>query len=197
MRELIKMIVVLTVLSAVSGGLLAAVKTTTKERIEYQQLKFVKGPAIKKVLQGVQNDPIVDRFKILDGTIERNFFVGIFNGKADAVAFESIGKGFGGDIGVITAVNVENDKILGSEITTHSETPGVGARAKTDPKFIIQFLGKSAVSSQQVRQDGGGIDAIAGATITSKGVCMAVTDASSIYQRLKPEIIQKLKDYKK
>jgi Na+-translocating ferredoxin:NAD+ oxidoreductase subunit G len=46
MNEMIKMVVVLTVLAALSGGLLAAVRTGTSEQIESQQLQFVKGPAI-------------------------------------------------------------------------------------------------------------------------------------------------------
>ena len=136
MRELIKMVVVLVVLSAFSGGLLASLRDGTKDRIEYQQLKFVKGPAILKILEGATNNPIVDRFKIQDGDVERSFFVGKFKGKPDEVAFESSGKGFGGDIGLMVGVDPNTDKIVGVGVTTHSETPGVGSRAKTDPDFV-------------------------------------------------------------
>ena len=64
MREMIKMVVVLVILSSFSGGLLAAVRNSTKDKIELQQLTFVKGPAIKSILEGASNDPIVDRFNI-------------------------------------------------------------------------------------------------------------------------------------
>ena len=47
MREMIKMVVVLTVLCCLSGGLLASLRDSTKDRIENQQLEFVKGPAMK------------------------------------------------------------------------------------------------------------------------------------------------------
>ena len=67
MNEMIKMVVVLTILSSVSGGLLAAIHDGTAAQIENQQLKFVKGPAIKEILEGSANDPIADRFKITDG----------------------------------------------------------------------------------------------------------------------------------
>lgn len=97
MREMVKMIVVLTALSVLSGGLLAAVRNGTKDKIENQQLQFVKGPAISAILEGASNDPIADRFKLKDAETERSFFVGVFNGRADAVAFESFGKGFGGE----------------------------------------------------------------------------------------------------
>ncbi|MBC8199195.1 MAG: RnfABCDGE type electron transport complex subunit G [Desulfobacterales bacterium] len=196
MREIIKMIVVLTVLSAFSGGLLAAVRGGTMEKIEYQQLVFVKGPAIRNILEGCSNDPIVDRFKIKDGDIERSFFVGVFDGKADTVTFESFGKGFGGDIGLMVGVNINDDKIIGMGVTTHSETPGIGSKAKTDPKFSNQFKGLSAVEPCKVKPDGGEIDAMSGATVTSKGVCVGVTEAGNIYKRLKPQIAEKMKEFK-
>ncbi|RZB34303.1 MAG: Na+-translocating ferredoxin:NAD+ oxidoreductase subunit G [Desulfobacteraceae bacterium Eth-SRB1] len=196
MREIIKMVVVLTVLSAFSGGLLAAIRGETKVKIEDQQLKFVKGPAINKILEGCSNDPIADRFKIKDGDIERSFFVGVFDGKANRFAFEGTGKGFGGDIGLMVGVNIDNDQIVGMGVTTHSETPGIGSKAKTDPKFSDQFKGLAAIEPCKVKPDGGGIDAISGATVTSRGVCVGVTNAANIYKRLKPQIAEKLKEFK-
>ncbi|MBW1746370.1 MAG: FMN-binding protein [Deltaproteobacteria bacterium] len=195
MREIIKMIVVLTVLSCFSGGLLAAIRGGTKDKIEYQQLVFVKGPAIRTILEGCSNDPIVDRFKIKDGDIERSFFVGVFDGKADTVAFESFGKGFGGDIGLMVGVNVNDDKIINIGVTTHSETPGVGSKAKSDPKLSNQFKGFGLIKSFKVKPDGGEIDAISGATVTSRGVCGGITEAGNIYKRLKSQITEKIKKF--
>lgn len=197
MRELIKMVVVLVVLSAFSGGLLASLRDSTKDRIEYQQLKFVKGPAILKILEGATNNPIVDRFKIQDGDVERSFFVGKFDGKKDEVAFESSGKGFGGDIGLMVGVNPNTDKIVGVGVTTSSETPGVGSRAKTDPDFVAQFTGKPMIETFKVKADGGKVDALSGATVTSRGVASGLTDAGLIYKRLKPQLVEKLKEFSK
>jgi electron transport complex protein RnfG len=197
MRELIKMVVVLTVLSAFSGGLLASLRDGTKDRIEYQQLKFVKGPAILDIFKGATNNPIVDRFKIKDGEVERSFFIGKFDGKPDEVAFESYGKGFGGDIGLMVGVNPSTDKIVGVGVTTMSETPGVGSRAKTDPDFVAQFAGKPMIETFKVKADGGQVDALSGATVTSRGVSAGLTDAGSIYKRLKPKITEKLKEFSK
>jgi electron transport complex protein RnfG len=196
MREMRNMIVVLTILCSFSGGLLAALKNGTKDRIEIQQLTFVKGPAIMAILEGASNNPIADRFKIEDQGIERNFFIGVFDGKADSVAFESSGKGFGGDLGIMVGVNTSDDKILGVGVTTHSETPGVGAKAKTDPVFVAQFKNKPLVGTFQVKSDGGQVDALSGATVTSRGVSGALTTAVDIYQRLKPRIVEKLKEFK-
>ncbi len=196
MREMIRLLVVIAVFSAVSGGLLAAIQSGTKDRIEYQQLKFVKGPTIQQILAGSSNDPLVDRFKLPDGKEERSFFVGVFDGKANVVALEAFGKGFGGDIGVMIAVNVENDEIVGIGVTTHSETPGVGSKVKTDPSLSEQFKGLPIKEPFKVKAEGGQIDAISGATVSSRGVCGAVVDSAEIYMRLKKDIIEKLKAFK-
>jgi electron transport complex protein RnfG len=190
MRDIIRMIVVLGVLGAASGGGLALVKQGTEAQIEYQQLKFVKGPAIKAIMEGCSNDPIVDRFKVKDGEIERGFYVGVFDGKGNAVAYETSGKGFGGDIGIMVGVNLETDELLGIGVTTHSETPGLGARAKDDPSFGAQFKGMSMNQPFKVKTDGGGVDAVSGATITSRGVCAGITDSAGFYKKLKPQLIE-------
>jgi electron transport complex protein RnfG len=195
MRELVTMVVVLTVLSAVSGGLLSGLRNATAARIEVQELNFVKGPAIKTILAGVSNDPIADRFAIQDGDIERKFFVGKFDDKANTVVLESFGKGYGGNVGLMVAVNVEEDKIVGAGVTTHSETPGLGATAKDDPGFTSQFKDLSIKEPIKVTNDGGKVNALSGATITSRAVCAAATDAGAIYQKLKPQLVEKLKEF--
>lgn len=101
MREMLKMVIVMAVLTCVSGGLLAAIRNGTLERIENQQLQFVKGPAIREIMEGASNDPIKDQFKIKDGETERSLFVGKFDGKPKVVALETYGKGYGGDVGLM------------------------------------------------------------------------------------------------
>lgn len=193
MRNMLKLFLIVALFSCSSGALLAAVKNSTEARIEYQQLKFVKGPVLQEIMAGCSNDPLVDRFKVKDGEEERSFFVGVFDGKRNTVAFETFGKGYGGDIGVIVAVNLESDEIVGIGVTTHSETPGLGARVKTEPDFTAQFKGLSIQEPYKVRGDGGDIDALSGATFSSRGVCSAVNNAEEIYKRLKPTIMEKIK----
>jgi H+/Na+-translocating ferredoxin:NAD+ oxidoreductase subunit G len=196
MREMLKLFLVVTLFGALSGGLLAGVRAGTKERIEYQQIKFVKGPAIQEIMKGCSNDPLSTRFKVKDGKEERSFFVGVFDGKPNTVAFETSGKGYGGDIGVVVAVNIENDQIAGVGVTTHRETPGVGSRAKTDVKFAAQFKGQPIGEPFKVKADGGKIDALSGATVSSRGVCGAVVSSGEIYRRLKSSIVEKTKSTK-
>lgn len=196
MREMIRLFVVIFIFSALSGILLTVLYSGTEARIEYQELKFIKGPAIKQTMKGSSNDPLVTRFKLMDENQERDFYVGIFDGEPKVVAFETFGKGYEDEIGVIVAVNVEDDTILGIGVTTNKETPGVGKRVETDINFRSQFDGLSLEEPIKLRKDGGQIDAISGASFSSGGVVSAVESAEKIYKRLKPEILQKLKAFK-
>ncbi len=197
MRDMMKMVIVLTVLASFSGGLLASIRNGTKERIEVAQLNFVKGPAIKEIMVGSSNDPVADRFKMAVGETEteKDFFIGKFDGKANTVALEAFGKGYGGDVGVMVAINVENDTIHGVSVTTHAETPGMGAKAKEDPSFVSQFKAKSIDSPIKVTNDGGTINIISGSTITSRAVANAATDAAKVYLENKDQILEKIKTF--
>ncbi len=192
MGEMIKMVVVLTILSSLSGGVLAYVKESTQERIELQVLQLVKGPAIKAIFKDATNDPVADRFSIEDGDAKVDIFVAKIDGK-DMVAFETAGKGYGGDVGLVVGIDVADDKIYGVGVTTHSETAGLGAKAKEDPKFAAQFAGVDIKGPIEV---GNPINALSGATITSQAVCNAATQAGEIYGRLKPQIQEQLNAFK-
>ena len=192
---MIQMVVVLTVLSALSGGLLASIRNSTQEQIDNQKLAFVQGPAIREILTDSSNDPIKDRFEIDDNGDKRKFFVGKYDGKANVVAFETFGKGYGGDVGVMVGINTKEDKILGVRVTTHSETPGVGARAKTELDFVSQFNDQNLSDTYKVKGDGGQVDALSGATLTSRAVSSALTDASAVYKRFKPQIEENLNKF--
>jgi len=195
MREMIKLLAIVLIFSAVSGGLLAALHGGTLERIEYQELLYVRGPALKQVMEGSSNDPLTDRFKLTDGEEERAFFAGVFDGKANVVAFESFGKGYEDEIGVIVGVNLETDKIVGIGITTNKETPGVGKRIETDSGFKSQFEGLSIKDPFKIRGDGGQVDAVSGASFSSRGVCGALNASAELYMRLKADILEKMKAF--
>lgn len=193
MRELLSMIVVLTLLASVSGGLLAAVKSGTELRIEEQILKFQKAPAIESLFSDVTNDPLKERFNLDAGETTIQIFPGKLPDGSKAIAFETKGKGgYGGDIGLMVGINMENDQIVGARVTTHAETPGLGARAKNDPKFVSQFSGKPIDANLALKADNGTIDAMSGATVTSRAVTLGAIQAQKLYMQLKPEILKQL-----
>jgi electron transport complex protein RnfG len=192
MRDIVKLFIVVAIFSAVAGGVLASVRNATLDRIELQELKYVRGPALEKLFAGCENDPLSDRFKIKDGKKDLDVFVGEFNGKKNVVAFESSGMGFDGPVGVMVGFNLDTNKLVGMRVTTQTETPGVGSRSATDNTFINQFKGMSINSEFKVKPDGGDIDALSGATITSRGVSAAVAGSIATYKKLKDEIIKKI-----
>ena len=193
MGEMIKMVVVLTVLSIVSGGSLSGLKAFTEPKIENQVMNLVKGPAIRQILEAADNDPVEDRFKITDGEEERNIFIGVFDGTADTGVLESSANGYGGKIGMVVAINMTEETLRGVAVTTHTETPGLGAQAKSDPSFAAQFAGKPITDSFGVTTDGGQISALSGATITSRAVTIGVNNAVETYKELKPQLEEQIK----
>lgn len=188
MNESLKMVLVLTLIASFSGGVLASVRELTKERIEYQELKFQKEPVINEILSEAENDPMGERFKVMDGDTEITVFPGVIGNRHVAV-FESHGKGFSGDVGLLVSVDLGDDTVTGVGVTTHTETPGFGSRAKDEPFLKKQFKGKPISQGFSVKNDGGQIDSISGATITSRGVCVAVNSADDLYKRIKPELV--------
>lgn len=193
MGEMIKMVVVLTILSVISGGGLKGLEEWAKPKIENNVMNLVKGPAIRQILEAADNDPVEDRFKIQDGEEERNIFVGVFGGKADTVVVEASANGYGDKVGMVVAINMVEETLRGIGVTTHKETPGLGGNAKADPKFAAQFAGQSIGSPFGVTNDGGQISALSGATITSRAVCSGVNQAVEIYNRLKPQLEEQIK----
>jgi electron transport complex protein RnfG len=188
MREMINMVIVLTILSCFSGGVLAYLRNSTQDRIENQVLEFVKGPAVRTIFEGAENNPIADRFILKDGEVERTIFVAFYEGKPQGIAFETFGKGYGGDVGLMVGIDLKENKVMGVGVTTHAETPGMGAKAKSDPKFVAQFKDQPLDKPIKVMSDGGSINAISGATITSRAVSAAATEAGELYNKMKDQI---------
>lgn len=101
------------------------------------------------------------------------------NGNAIGYVVVNVAKGYGGDVSVMTGVDTDG-KVTGISILSHSETAGLGAKATTED-FRSQFIG--LVNEITVSKDKAGdnsIDAITGATITSRAVVNAVNEAISL-----------------
>ena len=85
--------------------------------------------------------------------------------------------GYGGDITLMVGFKKDKKTVISYKVLAASETPGLGMKLKT-PEFAGQFTGKDG-RSLKVRKDGGEIEAITSATITSRAVCRAIADAQS------------------
>jgi electron transport complex protein RnfG len=195
MREMISMVVVLTVLTAVSGGLLAAIEKGTRPKIEQAIFINELKPAMDDIFGMVKNDPAKEKFELtLDGE-KFNFYPAILEDGSKAVALEAKGKGgYGGDVGLMVGINLDSDAIVAARVTTHSETPGLGSKAKDNTDFVSQFTDQNiAESNLELKGNGGSIDAMSGATITSTAVTVAATRVQEVYKQLKPEIVKQVR----
>ena len=74
---------------------------------------------------------------------------------------------------------------------------GMGAKAKSDPKFVAQFKDQPIDKPIKVTSDGGSINAISGATITSRAVSTAATEAGELYSKMKDQITTEANKVKK
>jgi electron transport complex protein RnfG len=169
------------------------VQSGTAVQIENQILKFQKAPAIAEIFPGATNDPLAERFNVSTEGMELQIFPGILADGSKAIAFETKGIGYGGPIGLMVGINLDTDQIIEARVTTHAETPGLGSRAKTDLSFVGQFAGKSLDTNFALKGENGQIDAMSGATVTSKAVSIAAVQAKELYQKLKPEIVKQIK----
>ena len=85
--------------------------------------------------------------------------------------------GYGGDIVLMVGFKKDKKTVISYKVLAASETPGLGMKLKT-PEFADQFKGKDG-TALKVKKDGGAIEAITSATITSRAVCKAIADAQS------------------
>ena len=83
--------------------------------------------------------------------------------------------GYGGDITLMVGFKTDKKTVISYKVLAASETPGLGMKLKT-PEFTGQFAGKDG-RALKVKKDGGEIEAITSATITSRAVCRAIADA--------------------
>ena len=184
MLEILKMVGVLTVTAMVSGLALGVVRDGTAERIAEQELKFVKEPAIREIFAGLDNDPVAERVEIPMGEDQViTVFPAKKGGETLGVALEGSSNGYGGAVLVMVGVGLDGT-IAGIGVTSHKETPGLGARC-VEPAFRDQFQGMTYASGVA-----GSVDAITGATITTGAVIGAVDQATQMFEEHRETILK-------
>ena len=174
----------MTLICTVCSFALSGIRNLTAERIEYQVLMNVQGPKVKLVLEGSDNDLITDRKKVTLKDQEILLFIGKKGDKPWAIAYETVGKGFGGDLKVMVGYDVDQDKLTGIQVISHKETPGVGSKV-TEDQFTQRFKDLGIDIKFATKKDGGDVDAITGATYSSRGVSEAIQESVAIYPEIK------------
>ncbi len=106
------------------------------------------------------------------------------DGELVGYAIESTVVGFGGNLTLM--VGITPDRVVyNTSVLSHSETPGLGAKCTSDPKFVSQWQGfDPSVKKLTVSKDGGDVDAITASTITSRAYTLAVEQALAAFDVL-------------
>lgn len=173
MNEMIKPAGILLIITAVAAMLLGVVSETTKEAIAAQSA-LTEQTAMEAVLpgEGLEFETVLDvaAGDTAEGTISK-ISKATANGETFGYVITAAPSGFGGAVNTMIGIDAEG-VVTGLRVLSHAETPGLGALS-TDPSFYEQFAGKSGKLA--VTKDGGEIQAITSATITSR----AVTDGAN------------------
>lgn len=179
MKKILKLTFILFLVCAITAGILGVINELTYERIaEQERIKTENAYAAVLASDGyVEVEFDHEAFPTIDLINECT------NGAGYVVTTTFVGAQ-----GKITmAVGVDNDyKCTGISIISHSETSGLGANAASTAEVGVnwraQFVGEG--EDIAITKAGGNIDALAGATITSRAVANATGTAISAVKSL-------------
>jgi Na+-translocating ferredoxin:NAD+ oxidoreductase subunit G len=152
----------LTIVVLISVAILMGLNVITEPRIIAAQ-----EAELRQLLERTYTD-------MTDFTFEDDVYIIQKEGENIGYSFVTIGKGYGGNIRIL--ISLESDfNIKNISIMSQTETPGLGDRILS-PAFTEMFVGLEA-DEVALRSAGGEIDAITGATVSSKAVTEAVRQA--------------------
>ncbi len=184
------LILSLGIITIVVGAVLAWVYEVTEDPIA-QVEKQKKVNAIAAVTPAFDNDPMAETVEVdMDGH-KIPVHIATKGGKLVGGAVESYSmNGFSGEIDVIYGFNRDGE-ITGYQVIKHAETPGLGAKMEQwfrDPQGHRSVIGQNPSKKElTVAKDGGQIDGITAATISSRAFLDALNRASRAYQQAKSQ----------
>ncbi len=159
MKEMMRFGLVLGVICMISAGSLAGVNLLTKSRI-LAQAHAEESSSLREVFpdaagfEAVKSGDQISYYKVFDT-----------GGKLIGAAFKASGRGYSSEVVTVAGMLLDGT-ITAVKVVSQNETPGLGTRI-TDSVFARQFRGKDAAQLA-------GVQAIAGATISSRAVMESV-----------------------
>ncbi|MDD2563030.1 MAG: RnfABCDGE type electron transport complex subunit G [Salinivirgaceae bacterium] len=171
------MLITLLVITFASATSLGYVYELTKEPIAQAKLNK-KIEAIKQVVPTFDNNPNDEMYEV---AMDNGFILELYPAKMQdslvGTAVKTFTKnGFSGEIWLMVGFTPDGS-IIDVSVLEHKETPGLGTKM-AEPTFKDQFKIKNPTSYKlSVKKDGGDVDAITAATISSRAFCDAVDRA--------------------
>lgn len=173
-------LIIITVVAGISLGLVNDITKGPKEQARLER----KINALKNVLPEFSNNPVEELVLLKIETVEDSLelYPGKLNQSLNGMAVVGASKkGFNGLVKVMVGFDMEGN-IQNIEVLEQNETPGLGTKVKDD-KFIRQFRQQNpATFSLLVKKDQGDVDALTGATITTRAFNEAVQNAYTAFK---------------
>lgn len=181
---LLNMFVALFVICIVAGGVLGIVFNATKDPIAAAE-NAKKTAAIKNVLPEFKTLKTVNvKSAMEDAEIPFHLAYDADNNFIGAAVETFTNKGFSGNISLMVGI-LADGTVKNISVLQHAETPGLGSKMEEET-FKGQFCDKNPASFNfSVKKDGGDVDAITAATISSRAFCDAVNRALSTFENNK------------
>ena len=170
MKDIAKPAIILLIITAVAAALLVVVQSVTAEPIRISEEKAQTLAMQAALPEAASFEPVEGEFEGTISAVNKGL-----NDSGEVVGYVITANpgGFGGAVPTTVGFNADM-AITGIQVTTPSETPGLGALAANE-EFLGQFKDKSGELA--VNKDGGEIQAITSATITSRAVVSGVNEA--------------------
>lgn len=177
---LTNMLLSLTIISLVAAALLAGIYTITAEPIAASEKKAQ--AEAKLAVLPIEGVEVAEEAEVIDGL---NVYRATVDGEHVGAAVETRENGFGGEFTIMVGFDAEGN-ILGYKVLSHQETPGLGSKMqewfsnKEKPSALV--YGKNpGTCNFTVSKDGGDVEAITAATISSRAFLLAIKKAYNAY----------------
>ena len=170
------MILSLVIICVVAAGALAGVYILTKANIEAQEIAKKQNAILKVLPEGCEVSDAEE-------TAGLKVYKAYQGGEWVATAVETSEVGFDGPQVIMVGFDAEG-QVINYEVLKQTETPGLGAHIDhwfKDQKGNQSIIGRQA-GSLKVKQDGGDVDAITAATISSRAFLKAINKAYAAYK---------------
>jgi electron transport complex protein RnfG len=172
-------LLIITLIAGVSLGFINDITKGPKAKVKLER----KVNSLKQVLPEFNNDVVneVKLIKLDDVKDSTEIYTGAMNGDVTGTAIiGSTQKGFSGLIKIMVGF-LPDGSTNNISVLEQKETPGLGTKIK-DEKFIQQFRGQNpAEYNLKAKKDGGDIDALTGATITTRAFGEATQQAYDVF----------------
>jgi len=176
------MVVVLLIVTLIASISLGLVYNLTKDKISQSKAKKKLLAIQEVVVSGYTNNPNGEMYNLKSDQGDLECYPAKNGEEITSVAVKTFTmKAFSGEMQLMVGF-LPDGSINKISVIDQKETPGLGTKV-TSEKFSGQFIGKNPGSFKlKVKKDGGDVDAITAATISSRAVCDAIERAYNAYK---------------